>query len=393
MQRLAGGRQARKLALVLCGGGFTGYLFEVGALAALDDLFDEGMTTNDFDIYLGESAGAALSALVANGVKPEQLLEANLSGSRPYCIERRDIFAPALGEGFKTGFRALRQLYPLLKLYYQNRHEMSLIDLLDKAQDALPSGIYTLEPFARYLEATFKAKGLSNSFGRLHKELYIPATDLETGQSVVFGSKGWRKVPLAQAVAASSAAPVYFCPVRVGGRDYVDAGVGQPGFFKLAIEKGANMVVIINPTVPIPFDLNGRPNGKRNGRSVRVRDKGVLSVEGQASRISSWIRFSQALELAQRDYPDVEFFLVSPSRTETLLTERSFLSFRDRVHLLRCGYRSVIEAVKGQASAVRERFGRHRIDVSPAKLQKQMRLRMVRLNGESEKGSGVFSRS
>ena len=57
-------RRTRKLALILCGGGIKGFLYEVGALAALDDLFEEGRTTNDFDIYIGISAGAAVSALV-----------------------------------------------------------------------------------------------------------------------------------------------------------------------------------------------------------------------------------------------------------------------------------------------------------------------------------------
>ncbi len=379
-------RRTRKLALILCGGGIKGFLYEVGALAALDDLFEEGRTTNDFDIYIGISAGAAVSALVANGVTPEELLEANLSGTKPYYFERRDIFAPALGEGFRTGFRVLRQLFPLLKLYYQNRREMSLIDLLDKAQEALPSGVYTLEPFARYLDGIFNEKGLSNSFERMGKELYIPATDLETGRSVIFGEKGWRKVSLARAVTASSAAPVYFCPVRIEGRDYVDAGVGLPSALKLAIKKGADTVVIIKPTVPIGVVTNGRPNGRRGGRSVPVRDRGFLSIEEQAARINSWTRFSQEMQLVQRDHPDVDLFLVSPSQTEASLFDRSFLSFRDRVHILRCGYRSMVQALKGRTSAIRNRLVRHRFDVSPAKLQREMKLRMVRLNGDTLSG-------
>ncbi len=142
------------------------------------------------------------------------------------------------------------------------------------------------------------------------------------------------------------------------------------------------MVVVINPTVPIRFDLNGKANSRSSGRPVRVRDRGVLSVEEQTARINSWARFSQAMELARRDHPRVEFFLVSPSQTETILFDRNFLSVRDRVHVLRCGYRSVVQALKGQVSAVRDRFGRHRIDVSPAKLQRRMKLRMVRLNGD-----------
>jgi len=128
-------KQTFKRALALSGGGVTGYLFEIGALAALDDLFDDGVTVNDFDMYMGVSAGAAAAALMAGGVKPAEIFVANLSGERPYYFERRDIFAPALGEGFMTVPRAIRKLIPFLKLYWRNRHEMSFIDLLEKLRE------------------------------------------------------------------------------------------------------------------------------------------------------------------------------------------------------------------------------------------------------------------
>ena len=59
-------------ALVLAGGGMVGGLYEVGALLALDALFD-GFTACDFDLYVGSSAGAFVAALLANRVTPERL--------------------------------------------------------------------------------------------------------------------------------------------------------------------------------------------------------------------------------------------------------------------------------------------------------------------------------
>ena len=53
-QRRRGGRS--KTALVLGGGGFTGGVYEIGALRALD-LLSVNRTVNDFDIYVGTSAG------------------------------------------------------------------------------------------------------------------------------------------------------------------------------------------------------------------------------------------------------------------------------------------------------------------------------------------------
>jgi len=56
---------------VLGGGGFTGGVYEIGALRALD-LLSVNRTVNQFDVYVGTSAGAFVAAAVANGVTPEE---------------------------------------------------------------------------------------------------------------------------------------------------------------------------------------------------------------------------------------------------------------------------------------------------------------------------------
>ena len=57
------GRRARasKTALVLGGGGFTGAVYEIGALRALD-LLSVNRSVNQFDIYVGTSAGSLIAA-------------------------------------------------------------------------------------------------------------------------------------------------------------------------------------------------------------------------------------------------------------------------------------------------------------------------------------------
>src|SRR5205814_8928056 len=66
-------RSRSKTALVLGGGGFTGGVYEIGALRALD-LLAVNRTVNQFDVYVGTSAGALIAALAANGVTPEQMM-------------------------------------------------------------------------------------------------------------------------------------------------------------------------------------------------------------------------------------------------------------------------------------------------------------------------------
>ena len=58
------------------------------------------------------------------------------------------------------------------------------------------------------------------------KSLWIPATNLRSGRLAVFGRD--RKVPVAKAVEASAALPVYFSPVEIGDRSFIDGGLGSP---------------------------------------------------------------------------------------------------------------------------------------------------------------------
>src|SRR4051794_38419102 len=70
-RRRAGRRS--KTALVLGGGGFTGGVYEIGALRALD-LLSVNKTINDFDVYVGTSAGSFIASMAANGITPEEMM-------------------------------------------------------------------------------------------------------------------------------------------------------------------------------------------------------------------------------------------------------------------------------------------------------------------------------
>jgi predicted acylesterase/phospholipase RssA len=311
---------------------------------------------------------------MANGVKPEEVLRANLLGERPYYFERRDIFVPAMGEGFRSMTRLIRQFGQVLTMYLRNGRGMGLVALLEKAQETLPCGIYALDPFARYLEATFAAKGLSNSFEGLRHALYIPAIDLETGKSVVFGDEGWRAVPISKAVTASSAAPIYFCPVRIGGREYIDAGIGRFDCFDLAAQKAADFMLIIHPS-PLLGMATLEALTSMN-RSANPRQRGFLSISDLASRINLEARFRLAFDLNRREHPG-KFFVISPDPSESLSFDRSrFLTFQDRIHLLRCGYVSAAQMIKRHATEMQPMLARHGISMSIPKLEERMRMRL-----------------
>src|SRR5215213_6957590 len=95
-------RKVSKTALVLGGGGFTGGVYEIGALKALD-LLATNRSVNEFDVYVGTSAGAFVSGLLANGVTPEEMMR----------VLNRDLASPLrdidLGTLLKPNYRGWLQ--------------------------------------------------------------------------------------------------------------------------------------------------------------------------------------------------------------------------------------------------------------------------------------------
>jgi NTE family protein len=59
------------LALVIGGGGLTGGVYEIGPLRALN-LLSVNRTVNEFDVYVGPTAGAFVAAAVANESPPSR---------------------------------------------------------------------------------------------------------------------------------------------------------------------------------------------------------------------------------------------------------------------------------------------------------------------------------
>ncbi len=81
--------------------------------------------------------------------------------------------------------------------------------------------------------------------GRLIESFPLPlgivATDLQTGQSILF-----RRGDTGTAVRASSAVPAVFQPVGINGREYVDGGLVSPVPVRYARQMGAELVIAVD---------------------------------------------------------------------------------------------------------------------------------------------------
>src|SRR3954454_20090990 len=224
-KRRKGRKRPSKTALVLGGGGFTGGVYEIGALRALD-LLAVNSTVNNFDVYVGTSAGSFVAAMLANGITPEEMMQV-INTRVPSELEDLDLnrvlklnYLGFLSKAAALPLRTVQLLRQLTRI-----GELSMIDIGVGLAEALPAGIYSGRGLSDYVEEALVDSGRVNDFRLLDNELYLTATDLDTCERIVFGEDGWSDVPISKAFDASPCLPLVYKPVDLKGRQFVDGGI------------------------------------------------------------------------------------------------------------------------------------------------------------------------
>ncbi|HSB37235.1 MAG TPA: patatin-like phospholipase family protein, partial [Thermoanaerobaculia bacterium] len=211
--------------MVCAGGGVTGAIYEIGALAALEERLED-VSLADFDVFVGVSAGAYISALIANGIAPGVLYRnvTRAAGART-DIDDLALFRINLPEIAGRLVKAPLTILDAAWDYYKNRHETTLTDLVQSLATLLPSGVFLNDGLDEWMATWLDHPSRTNDFRKLGKTLRIVAVDLDTGETRAFGAPGCDAVPISRAVAASCALPGLYKPVRIDGVDYIDGGV------------------------------------------------------------------------------------------------------------------------------------------------------------------------
>jgi predicted acylesterase/phospholipase RssA len=358
-----------KTALVLGGGGFTGGVYEIGALRALD-LLAVNSSVNQFDVYVGTSAGAFIAALCANGVTPEEMMRVvTRQGTPPFKdMNLGDLLRPNLLEFARKGAALPLRTLSLARQLVAQR-DVSLLDVLLGLAEGLPSGAYTGAGIEHYLHEVLSEPGRTDDFNELACELYLTATDLDTCERVVFGVSDVEDVPISTAVRASGALPMVYAPVRVKDRELIDGGMVSTTNLDIAVEAGAKLVVVINPMVPFVNDFAGTVRTLRGSRPRRVSDMGFPQIGYQAFKLVAHQRLHELAKTWESRYPGVDIVLIEPEPTDELMFQTSMMNFASRVAIARHGFESVTKHLAGEYEHYSEIAERHEIDISGTRVR------------------------
>ncbi len=349
--------QRPRRALVLCGGGATGAAYEVGVLAALEASLP-GFRVQHFDIFVGTSAGALIATLMASGVSAARMYHALTANDDFFPLRRADVYGIEPREIIARGVALARALRRLGAQVSSGRgSEGERFDLADLAR-ALPDGLFTLHRYQRFIERLLERHGLPQTFDAVERHLLVPANNLDTGHREVFGHGYRLDASLAQAIAASSAIPLFFAPMRIGQTDLIDGGTGRVAHTDLAAGAGASHVLVINPIVP--WNLARRLSRQRRdqgrvapGSLTRIRERGLYGIWNQAFRVSTLTRLYLDLHRFRAERPDVGLALISPSEEDETLFVTSPMSTDSRATVARHAFDSTRARIRDHGDAIR----------------------------------------
>lgn len=254
-----------KIAFVASGGAARG-IAHLGVLRACEDL---GLHP---DIFVGASAGAIVGVMYAQNMSLDRMID----GYRlPW---RRRFHGPNLH--MNTFFGLPR-----------------LSEWLDPGR--LTAGVFSIDKLERVLREHLPI----NDFRQLPYQVMVTAVDVDRAERVVFGTGHEDSVPISRAVAASCCVPGLFRPYRIGNRYFLDGEVARTLSADLALQAGADVVIISNiyrPSEPAP--------GARS-----IGRQGIVRVLRQTINIVLTQKERTGVALHERNFPKARFVDIAPN--------------------------------------------------------------------------------
>lgn len=363
------GRSGRaRIGLALAGGGPEGAVYEIGALYALAEALPD-LDLNELDVYVGVSAGAFLSANLANGLTPAQMCRAIVKpdpGEHPFVP--KTFLTPAARKWLQGGLRTPGLLVASLRDHLADPSDRSLLESLTRMSRALPVGLFDNEPIRQYLDRIYSIKGRSNDFRALDSRLFVVASDLDSGTAVCFGDEGWDHVPISVAVQASSALPGLYPPVEIEGRHYVDGVLLKTLHASVALEHGVELLLAINPIVPVDTSKAVEEGVMRRGKLV---DRGLPTVLAQTFRTLIYSRLEVGMTTYRNRFGGSDVVLLEPQRDDYRMFFTNIFSFSSRRDLADHAYRRTREELRQRYDELTPILDRHGVTMSLEVLERE----------------------
>jgi NTE family protein len=220
-----------KRALVLSGGGLAGIAWETGILRGIaDESPATAKALLDSDVLVGTSAGSTVAAQLGSGLDLDALFDRQT--------------APSSAElNPNVGVEEITELFVTAMM----EPNTTTAEKLQKIGAVALSTATVTEPVRR---AVIAQRLPSHNWPQ--RVLRISAIDTATGELVAFDRTSG--VGLVDAVTASCAVPGVWPPVAIGGRRYMDGGVGSS--VNLALAADCDVAVVLVPSgrsTPSPF--------------------------------------------------------------------------------------------------------------------------------------------
>jgi NTE family protein len=220
-----------KRGLVLAGGGLAGIAWETGILCGIaDESPAAAAALLDSDVLVGTSAGSTVAAQLGSGTDLEDLFGRQTAEASFEIDSGVDV--AAITELFVTA---------MLTPGATTEQRLQRIGAIAASTDTVAESVRR-EVIAHRLP----------SHDWPQRVLRVTAIDIETGELVVLDAASG--AGLVDAVAASCAVPGAWPPVTIGGRRYMDGGVGS--IVNMAVAHDCDTVVVLLPSgqnTPSPF--------------------------------------------------------------------------------------------------------------------------------------------
>jgi predicted acylesterase/phospholipase RssA len=264
-------RNKKKIALVLSGGGIKAAAYHIGVCLALQEKgfrFAGGtkdQVNKNFDpedpktirLYVGSSAGAFVSSILASGYSLEALIKAFQMGT--------EFHLPGWGE------ENLTTLHPFSYRHIFNINGLDLVKSLPRMaldRSLIQGGIESLIKSGFKVNGLFNTKGIErylrkhvvieNDFRNLGVDLFIIGTQLNHSRKAIFGpfeesskdekTKYINYCSISDAVAASTSLPPVFAPYPIQRPDgktiyFFDGEIRDTLSTHVAADHGADLVI------------------------------------------------------------------------------------------------------------------------------------------------------